>query len=278
MSHALFLALLHASILELAAGSFIGFLAVRKESPGMLAISRILGVIGFLAVAVLLVRRGVDLGSLPLVSRFDSHLAAAALSILVALAIDLVRSMPLLTIAAMPLAATSLVFAAAIGLPGEAPPTDSVVRSPLSGLHVTLVMLAYAAFEISFVASVLYLIEHRNLKARTEPSILGFMPSLEASYRLTGRAMLAGLVLLTAGAVLGYQQGRTSLAQTPHWRTDPKILITTGVWLAYLLITALSLVPSLKGRRTAVANAVCFVAVMAASWATAFWSGFHRHF
>lgn len=278
MEYTTLLAVLHAAILAAASGTVVGFLALRRESRPLLAAARGLAALGLVLVLVVLVRRGVLIGAVPLVSRFDSHLAVAALFLLGALAIDVARAMPVLTIAALPLAGTSLIFAAALGLPAAAPPQDAPVRGILSGVHVTVTMLAYAAFGLSFVTSVLYLIEHRQLKARTEPSILGIMPSLETSYRLTRAGLAAGVALLTAGVLLGYQQGRLALTSSSDWRTDPKTVITTLVWAAYVAIAALSFVPALKGRRTALASAICFVLVMAASWATAFWSGFHRHF
>jgi hypothetical protein len=49
------------------------------------------------------------------------------------------------------------------------------------------------------------------------------------------------------------------------------------MWAGFLVVAILSSLPSFKGRKTAVASALCFVMSMAASWVASFWSGFHRH-
>jgi ABC-type transport system involved in cytochrome c biogenesis permease subunit len=94
---------------------------------------------------------------------------------------------------------------------------------------------------------------------------------------MTLQGVIGGVVLLTGGILAGYLYGRQVLVPHSGWQMDAKILITSAIWAAYLIVAVLSFVPSLKGRRTALASALCFVVSMAASWVASFWSGFHRY-
>jgi len=265
--------LIHTAIATLAVAAGFGFLAVRRQSGGPLQGARILAGVAALLLIAVLVRRGMELDKAPLVSRFDTHLLVSLLLVAAALGLDLLRSMPILTIGALPLALASLILAAATGEPQD--PAAPFASTPVAGVHAVLILLSYVAFAVAFVTALLYLIEQRQLKAHGSPASLGLMPSLETSYRMTRRSVVAGVIFLTGGILCGYLYAREKL--TPGWRMDPKIIVTSAVWLGFLIVAVLGAVPSFKGRRTAVASALCFVISMAASWISSFWSGFHRY-
>ncbi len=266
--------LIHSAVLSLAVAAGLGFLAVRRQSAGPLQGARILAGVAALVVLAILVRRGIALDKAPLVSRFDTHLLVSLLLIVAALGLELLRSMPILTIGALPLSLASLILAAATGEPQD--PAAPFASTPIAGVHAVLILLAYVAFAVAFVTSLLFLIEQRQLKAHGAPPALGMMPSLETSYRMTLRSIVAGVVLLTGGILCGYLYAREKVP-APGWRLDAKIIVTSAVWAGFMVVAILSSVPSFKGRRTAVASALCFVVSMAASWVASFWSGFHRH-
>ena len=267
--------LMHAAILGLAVATGLGFIAVRRQSAGPLQGARILAGVAALLVLALLVRRGIAIDRPPLVSRFDTHLLVGLVLTAAALGLDLLRSLPILTIGALPVALASLILAAATGEPQD--PAAPFASTPVAGVHAVLILLSYVAFAVAFVTALLFLIEQRQLKAHGAPPAFGMMPSLETSYRMTLRAVVAGVVFLTGGILSGYLYARGKFTASSEWRMDPKIIVTTAVWLGFLIVAILSAVPSFKGRRTAVASALCFVFSMAASWVASFWSGFHRY-
>jgi ABC-type uncharacterized transport system permease subunit len=267
--------LIHAAILGLVVATGLGFLAVGRRSAGLLHGARLLAGVAALLIIAILVRRGIALDKAPLVSKFDTHLLVSLLLIGAAMGLDLLRSMPILTIGALPLALASLILAAATGEPQD--PAAPFASTPVAGVHAVLILLSYVAFAVAFVTSLLYLIEQRQLKAHGAPAALGLMPSLETSYRMTLRSVVAGVILLTGGILAGYLYARGNFERSSGWQKDPKIIVTSAVWLGFLIVAVLSAVPSFKGRRTAVASALCFVVSMAASWIASFWSGFHRY-
>src|SRR5688572_13290199 len=95
--------LLHSAIAGLALASGCGFIAVRRQSGGPLQAARLLAGVAALLLIALLVRRGIAIDKPPLVSRFDTHVLVSLLLIAAALGLDLLRSMPILTIGALPL-------------------------------------------------------------------------------------------------------------------------------------------------------------------------------
>src|SRR2546423_3905936 len=66
-------------------------------------------------------------------------------------------------------------------------------------IHTTLLIFAYAAFFIVFIASVMYLLQVRELKLKTFGAIFHRLPSLSTVNELATTAGAAGLTLLTLG-------------------------------------------------------------------------------
>src|SRR5947207_11546123 len=84
---------------------------------------------------------------------------------------------------------------------GHAPAVFSTTL--LFPIHTTLLIFAYAAFFIVFVASVMYLLQERELKLKTFGAIFHRLPSLSTVNELATTAGAAGLTLLTLGIATG---------------------------------------------------------------------------
>lgn len=100
-------------------------------------------------------------------------------------------------------------------------------------LHVVLAFTAYAAMAVAFAASLLYLIQFRELKDKRFGRIFRFVPSLETLDRLAYRALLVGFPALTLALALGWAwtiRFRHSLSMN-----DPKILWAMFTWLAFTI-------------------------------------------
>ncbi len=83
------------------------------------------------------------------------------------------------------------------------PPKGPDARGPLFALHVTLSILAYAAFAISFVLSAIYLLQNRLLRDRKLGVVFWRFPALEVLERMSRSGVIVGLVALVVGTVLG---------------------------------------------------------------------------
>jgi len=92
--------------------------------------------------------------------------------------------------------------------------------------------------------ALLYLYEVRRLK-RLDPAFLRLrLPSLEALDRLASRVALVGLLLLSAGIVVG-------LTRLDPGELDAAMTVTTVIWAVYAAALVLRRETGLQGRRLA---------------------------
>ncbi len=106
-------------------------------------------------------------------------------------------------------------------------------RGPLFALHVTFAMLSYAAFTLSFVLSVLYLIQNRQIRRAQTGLLFSRLPALEVIGRMNRTSVSIGCSVLGLSVLLG------ALWAQRVWSNfaDPKLawaLITLVVY-AFLL-------------------------------------------
>ena len=97
--------------------------------------------------------------------------------------------------------------------PGVVARSDT--RGPLFALHVTFAILAYAAFTFSFVLSVLYLIQKRQLRRVHTGLLFARLPALDVIGRMNRTSVTIGLSVLGVSVVLGSHLGRARLEPAP---------------------------------------------------------------
>ena len=102
----------------------------------------------------------------------------------------------------------------------KAPPA----QGPLFAFHVTLNILAYSAFAISFVLSVIFLVQNRRLRGH-KLGIVGWrFPALDVLERMTRSSVLIGCGSLAAGMTAGLIWAHR--LQGRYWDGDPKVIVT----------------------------------------------------
>ena len=160
--------------------------------------------------------------------------------------------------------------------PGNVPP-PAPARGPLFAFHVTLSILAYAAFAISFVLSVIFLVQERFLRGHKLAPVFWRFPPLELLERMSRSSVLIGLGSMAVGIAFGYVW--VERLSGSIWSPDAKNLVTLlvfGVYAAYLLLGRSS---SWRGAR---ASALCvfnFVFVMLSyTVVNLYLSHYHRYF
>lgn len=154
-------------------------------------------------------------------------------------------------------------------------PVVAVPRGPLFAFHVTLNTWAYAAFALSFVLSVIYLIQDRLLRSRRLGAAFWRFPALDVLDRMARSSVYVGLLALIAGVAMGFVwQHRLSGGYSFG---DPKVLITVailGVYLAYLLLARNA---NWRGARAALLCALNFVVVLFSyTFVNLYLTGFHK--
>jgi HemX protein len=114
-------------------------------------------------------------------------------------------------------------------------PTDQELefKGVWFALHVVLAVTAYAAMAVAFAASLLYLLQFRELKDKRFGRVFRFVPPLETLDRLATRALLIGFPALTLALALGWAwtiRFRHSLTMN-----DPKVMWAMFTWVAFVI-------------------------------------------
>jgi ABC-type transport system involved in cytochrome c biogenesis permease subunit len=153
----------------------------------------------------------------------------------------------------------------------------TVAHGPLFALHVTINILAYAAFALSFVLSLLYLAQHRWLHDRRIGSVIWRFPPLEVLERMSRSSAIVGVCALAVGMALGFVWEHRLLG---HYITgDPKEIISAIVLLVYAMYLWLSRKTAWRGARACRLCAASFFFVIFSYTVVNFYlSSYHRFF
>ena len=157
--------------------------------------------------------------------------------------------------------------------PVKAPPA----QGPLFAFHVTLNILAYSAFAISFVLSIIFLVQNWRLRNRKLGVVGWRFPALDVLERMTRSSVLIGCVSLGAGMTAGLIWAHRLEGQ--YWDGDPKVIVTVLILLIYVGYTLLSRTAAWRGAR---ASALCIFnfmfVIFSYSIVNRYLSHFHRYF
>jgi ABC-type uncharacterized transport system permease subunit len=141
-------------------------------------------------------------------------------------------------------------------------------RGPIFALHVTLSILAYAAFALSFVLSLIYLAENRLLRNRHLGEVVWRLPALDLLERMSRSSVLVGLLSIAVGTVLGF-----------IWVDRLKYVVTLLVLALYAAYLQLSRTTSWRGAR---ASRLCIfnfvIVILSFTVVNLYLSHSHRYF
>ena len=170
-----------------------------------------------------------------------------------------------------------LVFVPALGLTPYVFPSPGVRKSWLVA-HITALLAAYAALAFSLLASLLYLVQERRLKAKLKPGHdalwAEWLPPLDTLERIAHAMLLFGFPCMTVGLILGaVLVQETSLGAA--YFLDPKVVASFAMWGVYVLLLFLRSRAGLRGRRAAFLSGAVLV-VMLCVWAANLVSHVHR--
>jgi len=157
------------------------------------------------------------------------------------------------------------------------PHPPAAAHGVVFALHVTLSILAYAAFALSCVLSLMYLAEERFLRIRKLGDVVWRLPSLELLERMSHTSVLLGLITITAGTALGYLAVDRQPGQPAYF--DPKYVVTLVVLLLYVAYFQLARTTAWRGARASKLCVFNFVLVILSfTVVNLYFSQHHRYF
>jgi cytochrome c-type biogenesis protein CcsB len=214
-----------------------------------------------------IVLRGVLMGRLPMANQYEFSTAFAWALCLVSLIFIRKFRFPVLGAFASPV---TLLLALYAGLQKlnemkviAANGADSIrnlmpaLRSSWLGIHVSTVIVAYGAFGVSFVLSLLFLLRDRMQKN-------GFwdahIPKKETLDMISYRCVSLGMMFLTVTINIGGIWAENAWGS--YWSWDPKETWALVTWVIYLVYLHLRIRKGWSGRTAAIFGAVGFVCVL----------------
>lgn len=157
--------------------------------------------------------------------------------------------------------------------PMAAPPA----QGPLFAFHVTLNILAYSAFAISFVLSIIFLVLNQRLRGKNLGEVGWRFPALEVLDQMTRSSVLIGCASLVAGIAAGLVWAHRLPGQ--YWNGDPKVIVTFLILAVYVGYSLLARTAAWRGAR---ASALCIFnfmfVIFSYSVVNRYLSHFHRYF
>lgn len=143
----------------------------------------------------------------------------------------------------------------------------ALASKPILTAHVSVAIIAYAAFALSFAAALLYLIAARWPRP--------WLPSLEllddAAFRAVTVGFPAQLLLLILGALWAHQ------AWGSYWTWDPKETAALLTWLVYGGYLHARTLRGWRGARSALFLVVAFLTVVFTYFGNYWFGGLHAY-
>jgi len=170
---------------------------------------------------------------------------------------------------------TVLVFFAAITRSETTGAAEAVgiSDSRLFPLHASLLFFAYAAFFVVFVASIMYLMQERELKLKKFSATFHRLPSLTTVNDIATSSAAVGLTLLTVGIATGMIWSSSRNGRL--WHNDPKEIFAALTWLLYLFLILYRSTSGWRGRRAAWMGVIGFVLVLCTFFGARLMGGYH---
>ncbi len=132
--------------------------------------------------------------------------------------------------------------------------------SELLLIHITMAILSYGAFSLSFVFSILYLLQYDLLKRKRWGTRLLRLADLEKLERLSYITAVIGVPMLLLSLILGLQWAFLKLPGMPWY--DIKIIGSFLLLTVYSIYLYLRIVKNLSGKKLAIWNVASFLIVL----------------
>ena len=244
---------------------FFLYAAIKKPSVAKYAIR--VQLFALLVHTAAIVLRGILMGRLPMANQYEFSTAFSWALALVSLVFIQKFRFPVLGAFASPVTLLLAVYAGVQKLNElkviAAGGVDSIrnlmpaLRSSWLGIHVSTVIIAYGAFGVSFVLSIIFLLRDRMKEN-------GFwdqhIPKKEKLDTISYRCVSLGMMFLTVTIGIGGIWAEDAWGS--YWSWDPKETWALVTWIIYLVYLHLRIRRGWNGRTAAIFGVFGFLCVL----------------
>jgi ABC-type uncharacterized transport system permease subunit len=151
--------------------------------------------------------------------------------------------------------------------------SSSTIRGGWIAIHVAALLAADTALVFSLLASLLYVLQERRLKAKHNRGFFAWLPPLDTMDRIAQSTLVLGFLCMTLGLFAGSLIAQERVGAT-YFR-DPKVLLSFAMWLIYISILLVRQSKGLRGRQAVYVSSIAFLVVLSV-WAANLLSTVHR--
>lgn len=209
---------------------------------------------------LLLIMRMVETNRFPILTQFEGLLFYAWVIITFSLVINLFFKVDFLVFFTNLLGFSIMAFTLLTPGTENSELVSENLVSHLSVIHITMAFLSYGAFSLSFIFSIMYIIQHKMLKKKQVGKRFWRFESLSKLEKLSFLLNIIGVPLLFLSLVLGIIYANAKL-EVFIW-FDVKVVSSFFVLLIYSLYFYQKISKGLQGYSLALLNVAAFLLVL----------------
>jgi cytochrome c-type biogenesis protein CcsB len=126
--------------------------------------------------------------------------------------------------------------------------------------HSSVAFLAYAAFLLTFISGIMYLVQEKELKAKNFHFLYFRLPSLQVCDELLQRFLFVGFIAMSLTIISGSIWAQQAWGR--FWSWDPKETASLITWAIYLILLNYRLSAKWCGRRAAYISILGFASTL----------------
>ncbi len=236
------------------------FLHLAVKRKFLFYLATLMVVVGFVLHTVMLFTLSAKTGHGPYTNSFEYASFFAWTTMGVLIAVLFFYRVSTLGAFVAPVGFLSMAYSFLLTPPDE---TFAPAKAFWNTMHFTLSFLALSSFVVVFAASLMYLIQERQLKKHAGGAWLGRMPNLDILDNIFYGSLVFGFPLITVGIGSGliWSAARYGNPLGPY---PAKIFPLILVWLIYAVLVAGRSAFGWRGHRIAMLGAVGFAAALLA--------------
>ena len=203
----------------------------------------------------------VGYGHIPLANLYETLISMSWCTVLVLLLMEQKFKNVTLGAFVFPIASIAMAFASlSPNVQDEIEPLIPALQSNWLTYHVLTCFLSYAAFAVSFGASIAFLLKKRKGEVQEASEEEGTLPTVSLLDEIIYKANAVGFLLLGIGIITGAVWA--NYAWGSYWSWDPKETWSLITWFIYATFLHARLTRGWRGTRTAVLSIIGFCGVV----------------